>query len=380
MINEIKPILLDPKEDPREFAKSNSSEICDQINLQLEELFLIRNPEYKFNPDYAAPLADFVGYASDQAGSLDAYGSWVYFPWSHKVVHILPEDEWFELLTARNKNLITKEEQKKFYDSTIAIAGLSVGSHIAITIAMMGGSRKMIIADPDEIGPTNLNRIRAGVSNLGINKALLTAQMLYEINPYMQITVYSEGVTEGNISDFFDRDPVSILVEETDNLGLKIKLREEARSRRIPVVMGTDNGDGVIIDVERYDLHTDLPLFNGAIGDVTFEDFKDFPPRALPQLATKIAGPELAVDRMKTSILEVGRTLYSWPQLGDAATLCGVVIACITRRIANNLPTKEGKFDLNLEALLDPGYFSEDAKKEREVHHKEFMKKVGLEA
>ena len=142
--------------------------------------------------------------------------------------------------------------------------------------------------------------------------------------------------------------------------------------------MGTDNGDGIIVDVERYDLYPELALFNGAIGDITMETFRDFSPHDLPKLATRIAGPELAEPRMKDSILCVGKSLYSWPQLGDAATLCGVTLAYIARRIGNNMPTREGKYAVNLDRIVDPEYDNADVVAKRKEHNDAFIKTIGL--
>lgn len=355
----------------------HATTILDTLPEQLEDLFLIRHPRYKFDPEFQEPLRTFV--EEKLAGKpMEHYGEWFFFPWNNTLTHLLPEDEWQEIRTARNRNLITTDEQKKFYDYKVGIAGLSVGSHVALTLAMMGGAKHMVLADPDVFSPSNLNRVRADVLALGKNKAQTAAQAIYQINPYAELTVLNEGITETNIARFFDEQEIDILIEETDKLELKISLREEARKRKIPVIMGTDNGDGVILDVERYDLHPDLQLFNGVIGDISVEMFKNFPPHELPKLATRIAGPELVVPRMKDSLLEVGRTIYSWPQLGDAAALCGIVIAYAVRRIANGMPTTEGKFEVNLDGVLDPTYAAPEMKKIREEHHEQFMKKVGL--
>jgi molybdopterin/thiamine biosynthesis adenylyltransferase len=351
--------------------------IIDTLDEQLEDLFLIRHPRYKFDPEFQEPLRAF---AEEKLGGKpkEQYGEWFFFPWNNTLIHLLPEEEWQEIRTARNRNLITKEEQQRFYDCVVGIAGLSVGSHVALTIAMMGGAKRMVLADPDVFSPSNLNRVRADVLALGKNKAHSAAQAIYQINPYAEVTVLDEGITDMNIESFFDEQKIDILIEETDKLELKISLREEARKRKIPVIMGTDNGDGVILDIERYDLHPELQLFNGVIGDISVEMFKNFPPHELPKLATRIAGPELVVPRMKDSLLEVGRTIYSWPQLGDAAALCGIVIAYAVRRIANGMLTTEGKFEVNLDSVLDPAYSTPEVKKAREEHHHEFMKKVGL--
>jgi hypothetical protein len=143
-----------------------------------------------------------------------------------------------------------------------------------------------------------------------------------------------------------------VLAEGVDNLMAKINLRRLCKVSAIPVLMATDNGDNVIVDVERYDVDPGLEIFNGALGD--FGQFESFKPEDLPKLATKVAGPELIVPRMLASLLEVGRTLYSWPQLGSAATFTGVATAYLIRSIATGKPVKSGKYDLNLDNIFLP--------------------------
>jgi hypothetical protein len=122
--------------------------------------------------------------------------------------------------------------------------------------------------------------------------------------------------------------------------------------------MATDNGDNVIVDVERYDLDKETKLFNGAIDESIFMDFQKINPQELPKMALQVAGPDLVVTPMLASLLEVGKSLYSWPQLGDAATLSGVAIAYIVKRLALNLPLNSGKYEVNLDAIFTPDYFS----------------------
>ena len=49
---------------------------------------------------------------------------------------------------------------------------------------------------------------------------------------------------------------------------MKVALREAARLARVPVVMLANLGDNVLVDIERYDLEPDLPIFNGILGDI----------------------------------------------------------------------------------------------------------------
>ncbi|MBI2444220.1 MAG: ThiF family adenylyltransferase [Candidatus Magasanikbacteria bacterium] len=329
-----------------------AAEIIDRYQEQLEELFLIRHPQYRFNKNYQSDWATFL--AAHQGGRpLSALGSWFYFPWSRQLVHYLPHELHQELRTARNRNLITVAEQERFYNFTVGIAGLSVGSHPAATLAMMGGARAMKLADADTLSASNLNRVRYDYTQLGVAKCELAARYIYQLNPYASLRLYQAGITVDNITEFLAGDPrLDVLIEEMDNLEMKIRIRLAARELGIPVIMATDNGDGIIVDIERYDLDRHLPLFNGAAGDLTLEEFQNFPPERLPELAAKIVGPELIVPRMRASLGEVGKTLYSWPQLGDAATLCGVAAAYLVKRLAIGEEVKSGKYEINLGSLF----------------------------
>jgi len=377
MIN-LKPIKLDlGRETLADFGKKNKvSRTIDAYEEILEDLFLIRNPRFKFQRDHAAEFEAFL--AEHAAGKpLQEAGSWFYFPWNGYLVHYLPDEMHQEVRTARNKNIITAEEQKKFYNFRIAVAGMSVGSHPALTIALMGGARSMKLADPDVISASNLNRIRYDFTRIGENKCAVAVEQIYQLNPYAEVSAYTDGVTADNVHEFLEG--VDLLIEEIDNLEMKIVLHNEAGRRGIPVIMATDNGDNAIVDIERYDLDKNTEIFNGVVGKLTVDEFRKIPPQEMPKMATKIAGPKIVVPRMLTSLLQVGRTIYSWPQLGDAATLAGVAIAYLTKRLALGEKVKTGKLEINLDAIFDPDYDTVSAKAERENIRADFLKTIGLE-
>jgi tRNA threonylcarbamoyladenosine dehydratase len=374
----IKPIIVDSRQTGLEdFKKQNPVErTIDQYDELLKELFLIRNPRFRFDPHYEEPLAAFFKeYFGDRPH--EEAGKWFYFPWNRTLAHFLPDAMHQELHTARNKFLITKEEQEKFYNFKIGIAGLSVGSHAALTIAMMGGGKFMRLADPDEISGSNLNRIRLDYTYVGTNKCDAVTESLYQINPYSEIESYPQGVSAESLEEFLSG--LDVFVECMDNPELKIRSRLIAKKLGIPVLMATDNADGIIFDTERYDLDRNLELFNGVAGHLTLEEFQKFPPQELPKLATKIAGVDVVQPKMLHSVSEVGRSLYSWPQLGDAATLTGVAIAYVAKRLALGLPVTVGKCEVNLDAIFDPDYNKLEVAKKRDEERKEYLRKIGFE-
>jgi tRNA threonylcarbamoyladenosine dehydratase len=376
-----KPVIYDPKnESIEEFSRRYPVQrVVDLYEKELfRELFLIRNPRYRFNAGYNDALATFVADHADGRPLCEA-GSWFYYQGNQTLVHFLPDEMHQELRTARNRYLITREEQEKLYNFKVGIAGLSVGSHAALTIAMMGGGRFMRLADPDAISGTNLNRIRLDYTYLGQNKCNAVTDLIYRMNPYCEIDSYPEGieVTDEGIERFLSG--LDVFVECADHPELKIRSRLIAKRLRIPVIMATDNGDGIIFDTERYDIEPDTELFNGASGHLTLDEFKKFRPEELPKLATKIAGINAVQPRMLHSVSEVGKSLYSWPQLGDAATLTGVAIAYVVKRLALGLPVTIGKTEINLDAIFDPNYNDTLVVERRQAERREYLRRIGFE-
>ena len=360
----IKTIILDTnKADIRKIKnRYKPVDIIDNYREQLEDYFLIKNPKYKFIKDYKDDFEIFLKKFLKNK-PIEKSGKWIYFPWNKKVVHCLDEKLLFETRTARNVYLITKEEQIKFYNSKIGIAGLSVGSHIALTISMIGGAKYMKLADNDVISLSNLNRIRYPLESIGENKAIYCAEKIYEINPYAELKIYKEGINEKNIEEFLMKPKIDILIEEMDNLYLKIKIRELAKKYKIPVIMATDHDNNILIDVERFDLEPNRPILHELLGNLTSENFKNIPPKDLVKFTSKIAGEKFATPRMLKSLLEVGKTIYSWPQLGNAATLCGAVGAYLAKEIIlKNKEIKSCRVLINIEKFFGVKYNKKEVK------------------
>lgn len=346
--------------------------VIDSYKEQLEDLFLIRNPRFRFDKSYKVDFDSFVlGHSGGR--DLGLCGNWVFFPWNGYLVHFLVDLEHQEVRTARNRNLITAEEQQKFYNFKVGVAGLSVGSHGALTLAIMGGCKHLRLADPDTISPSNLNRMSFDFTEIGLNKAEVVAQYIYQLNPYADIELFLDGVTHENIESFVDG--LDLVVEELDDIEFKVKVREEAKKRKIPVLMATDNGDGVILDMERFDLHPQDPIFGGSLEGFDIQEIKRSPAKMFQAMA-KIIDISLVPPRVINSVVEVGKTIYSWPQLVSAATLSGVVIAYLVRRIALGQPVKEGKYEVNLDEILDPEYQANAPIRQKEVE--KFSKALGL--
>src|SRR3989344_5073674 len=105
-MDDLKPVKFNSAEEKFEDFKKRiaPAAVLDTYKEQLEDLFLIRNPKYKFNKNYQA---DFEQFLKTHLGgkTIEEVGDWFYFPWNKTLVHYLSDVEHQEVRTARNRNL-----------------------------------------------------------------------------------------------------------------------------------------------------------------------------------------------------------------------------------------------------------------------------------
>ena len=255
---------------------------------------------------------------------------WVWFPWRRCAVHLLAPPHFDRLRLDRNRNKITPAEQARLRSLTIAVVGLSVGHPIAYTLALEGLCGRLRLADFDEIELSNLNRIPASLVDLGRNKAVVTARRIAELDPYLDVEIDERGVVDGNLDALLDG--VDVLIEECDSLDVKLRVRSEARRRGIPVLMETS--DLGLFDVERFDLEPNRLLLHGLVGEVDAESLRGLSTEDKVPYVLSILEAEQLSTRFAASLVEVDRTVSTWPQLGGDVTLGAATVAAAVRRFA----------------------------------------------
>ncbi len=321
--------------------------VVDTLADQFEELAEVNDPSR-------------LGRLAEPVAVKDTDGCWVYYSWRETLVRVLPESDYRKLRSSRNYLLTTPADQAKFARLRIGIAGLNVGNPAALCIALEGGAESMKFADYDTLSVSNLNRFRAGLPDLGLNKATLSARQVYEVNPYAHVDVWEEGIKPGAEDDFLLDPKIDVLIEEMDNVRLKISIREQARKHRIPVVMVTGNGSNVIIDVERYDHDPELPHLNGHLKPEVVERIhaatKDMSVQDKVLLARDFMGKEHLTKELQESFLHVGETLAGIPQLAESSFLRGAAVCYVVRQIATGAPVPSGRYNLNLDEVIPNGH------------------------
>lgn len=295
-----KPVILgDPKILRKQGRLQYLADGRARINLSPGEFYVIP-PDQQFNrveTTIAGLLEDLVPgssladkfyeeaytpYEQSQLENPDrpGYGAVVYYPQRKDLVLYAPA-YWHQIsLLTRNSLLLRDAEQsidwekqrEAFSRKTIGVAGASVGKNAFLRIIDTLRPGWVKIADPSFYKDTNANRTDLAYWEIGQNKAIISAQQAHRADPYMNISVYQNGIYPGEIESFIlgekknSEPPIDILVEETDDLETKVMLFQKARQHRKPVFMITDLGAAYQLDFRNFRDDPDLSLAYG-VGD-----------------------------------------------------------------------------------------------------------------
>jgi hypothetical protein len=328
MGNELTPdILHEGQYDEQALAtfreKYQSFETLDSYQEQLAELFEIKNPGNQSETD----LQNFI---SERSTKL--HGSWIAYSWSKKLVHSLNKDDYFSIRTNRNQFLIRADEQQELQQWTVAIAGLSVGNSIARALDASAVAGRLTLADRDKFSLSNLNRVNINLTDIDQPKLNVTAQQIYNLNPYANLELFPAGVSTENISDFFRADKL-VVFDEIDDFEMKVRLRLSAKDKKVPLLMMTNLGDNVLIDIERYDQEDAQPFHGQAAqaidsimaGNLSEEDKKRY--------AAQLVGIENVPTRALESLGAMGKQLVGRPQLYNTVAISAGLAVFLTRQI-----------------------------------------------
>ncbi len=274
----------------------------------------------------------------------------------HRVVAVASSSK---LITDPRRRLSWMEIRSRLARTVIAVVGCSVGNNIAHAVVQDMRPDAIKLADKGFYKMENINRVRLGYRGmvgpgserrnatdlLLRNKATVTATQLYSIDPYINVYAYEEGITPQNIARFFNgtgrEPPVNIVFEEADDPRVKILIREEARRRRIPLIMLTDAGSAVQLDIMRYDKNKRLPLSH-CVSDRelrrTTDAVYDNPGDrvAFFKFVDALIGTDYRKDELQRIIRMRGEIPTSTliPQLGSTAALAGAIGAEVAARLA----------------------------------------------
>ncbi|MGW5525025.1 diguanylate cyclase [Gordonia sp. NPDC003950] len=345
--------ILHPARDAGRIRQLTSSNLYEFVDIWPDAVAELRQLDALDHVEPGVRPADPLDY--DDPSVVTGHTRYVVFPWRRRVVRMPDSATFYRLKTARNRFLVTSAEQRRWGETIIAVAGLSVGSS-AVTACSLTGVRHFRLADPDTLATTNLNRMSGSVCDVGTAKLDLTARRLLEADPYTVIESFADGYSPTTADRFLATSPSgprTIVIEEIDDVAAKIDMRRRARALRIPVISATDMGDNVILDIERYDLDPTYPIFHGRVENFTAGDATD--PAQRLRMATSIVG-DVLTPRMAFSASQIGRGVASWPQLGSTGAMAGAFAAAAARNIVSGHLVESGRHVIDVEQILNAGH------------------------
>lgn len=354
----LRPIIIQEEELISFKASNKDMKFVDIHTHQKTELYEIVNPGKK-TPKEINPSIKC---------------EYVFLPWINTLLKTVGSDDLYTLRTNRNRELITESEQQKLAKCTVGVAGMSVGSGIALGLIYSGITREIKIADHDNLDTTNLNRLRGALINVGRPKTHLTAQYIYELDPFTEIHIYDDGVNKDNIDEFFTAPKIDLVVDEIDDFKMKVSLRLHAKKYGIPLIMFTSLGDNVLVDIERFDLDKNIPIFHGILSETSEEILKspEITPEDIKRYSIELVGQQYIPTRALTSLLEVGHSLVGRPQLYSTIAVDGGLASYVARKILLNNKHLSGRYFVKFSELFD----LEDSGLSETDERKEILKKL----
>jgi hypothetical protein len=298
-------------------------------------------------------------HSSDDVWEPD-YGTYVYDRRSGELYLVAPES-WHRLaLLTSNAKLLTdpggvmsaEEIRDRLSDTVVGFIGASLGSNVIEGVVREMRPRIAKLADPDYLEATNLNRLqhgslrylaqarshrtdhRNGFETRFVNKVELVAYENQLIDPYMNWYLYPEGATPENLDLFLlgdGREPrLDYVVEEADDLRIKIEVRKRARQHGIPVFMASDLGHRSQAQLQDFNAHSSAPLgFRVADAELLarLERCLSTGDRShLFELVGAMLGEDFAVDEYRSWVDQIGeQPTSSIPQSGAVAQLSGAL-------------------------------------------------------
>ncbi|MBS3914055.1 MAG: ThiF family adenylyltransferase [Bacteroidetes bacterium] len=325
-------------------------QILNTLAAQMEDLAEINFPE---DAKKGVPPNELVNRLLN-GKKIEDFGNLVYYPWKNSAAWILKEDYFSETRTNRNRNKITADIQQQLFQKHVLIIGLSVGQSAALAFAMQRICGHLHLADFDSLSLSNMNRLRASVLDINLPKTAIAARQIAEQDPYLQVHCFADGATAENLDALITRNgmgKVDLIVEECDSLEVKLMVRQKAKEYGVPVIM--DTSDRGLMDIERFDLEKNRPLFHGLLeGEILPEPGEKLNPGRRFELLSKIVNISGVSRGMQISLPEIGKSLLTWPQLSYEVTLGGALTTYVGYKILAGEQMDSGRIYVDLEEIF----------------------------
>jgi len=233
----------------------------------------------------------------------------------------------YEEAFSRNLGLVSPEEQQKLRRSRVAIAGMGgMGGIDLITLARLGVGR-FTIADPEAFAVVNTNRqFGAMRSTVGRSKAEVMAELVRDINPEVELRVFTEPIGPDNADDFLrDADLFVDAIEFFEIDARRLLFRKAAAQGIYAVTAGPLGFSGIWIVFDPKGMSFDA-----------YFDFSDDMDRFDKVVALAVGVAPKATQRAYMDLTYVDIDARTAPSCGAACHLAAGAMACEALKILLN--------------------------------------------
>ena len=146
----------------------------------------------------------------------------------------MDHDEYYEELISRQKILIPESKQKAIKNAKVCVVGLGGNGGPAAEAIVRMGVENITIADPDEVEISNLNRQPYFMEEKKLKKVDCIEKRLKQINPFVKIKKFGEGLTSQNVWEVINN--ANVVIDAMDDYRAKVLLCRAAKKVGIPIV------------------------------------------------------------------------------------------------------------------------------------------------
>ena len=174
---------------------------------------------------------------------------------------------FYHEFTLRNAGFISDKEQQRLRQAHILIAGCGSTGGSVIEVLVRSGAEQLALADNGSYELNNANRQNMVLTDVGRSKVDVFHERMSQINPFVQIDGYANGITPDNVDALVEwADVIIDAVDVTGRSGLEMKflLHEVAHRNQKAVVCGYDMAAAQYVPVFDYRDGT-LPLMAGLL-------------------------------------------------------------------------------------------------------------------
>jgi molybdopterin/thiamine biosynthesis adenylyltransferase/nitroreductase len=237
---------------------------------------------------------------------------------------------YLEAALGRNRGLFSAADQERLLNARVAIPGLGgVGGVHLVTLARMGIGG-FHLADFDAFEPANVNRqYGAQIQHFGQPKLSTMAAEARQINPFLELALFPEGVCPQNLTTFLEG--ADIVVDGIDFFAFEIRrlIFNRAREMGIPVITAGPMGFSAALLVFMPDQGMSFDEYFAIRRDMSLEE---------KLLAFFIGLAPRATQMDYTDPTRIDMHARQGPSIAAACQLCAAVAATEATRILLGRP------------------------------------------